>query len=407
MKVAYILPTLQKPSGWWTLCAGLLHHIKPLVEPVIYVPQENASSLQAIRAEFPETTIYSLPTTQQYSLANVRGWRKLLATYQAINISRYPKIDLVHSLEAYPTGLVGHWLARKLGKPHMLTANGTYSVIWALPMGGTLPRSWLPNLDRWAYGRILQATRMVCPISQGTARLMHQYFDNPLSQTVVRPILPGNDYIKLVPQEQALNHSQPPIPTLLSVGDVKSRKGQHISLAAFELLKTQLPQARYWIAGNYSPEGEYYQQLQRFIAEKQLDDVTFLGKISSAELSRCYEQASLFILTPQQDGLHFEGFGLVYLEAGAYGLPVVATRSGGVPDAVKDGETGLLADSGDVEGIADALLRLLTDPELAIRIGRANRLWAEKLTWDSCASQLYNTYQEVLGRSERGSVLPI
>lgn len=113
------------------------------------------------------------------------------------------------------------------------------------------------------------------------------------------------------------------------------------------------------------------------------------------------------LLTPQQDGLHSEGFGLVYLKAGAYGLPVVATRSGGVTDAVKDGETGLLADSGDVVSIADAVLRLLTEPELATRMGRANRLWAEKLTWERNASQQYKAYREVFGRAERGSVLPL
>jgi glycosyltransferase involved in cell wall biosynthesis len=391
MKVAYILPTLQEPSGWWTLCTSLLHHIHPLVEPIVYAPQE---SINAIRAEFPVMTIHSLPTTQQNSLATLRGWIKLLAAYWTIMQSHTPNLDLVHSLEAYPTGLVGDWLARKLKKPHILTAHGTYSVIWSSP------GPWRSSLDRRAYQHVLESARMVCPVSRGTARIMEQHFSKALSHTVMKPILPGNDFTILVSKEQVLKRSQPPIPTLLSVGDVKSRKGQHVSLAAFARLKEQLPQARYWIAGQYTPEGEYYQQLQRFIAEKQLQNVSFLGKISPTDLRKYYEQASLFILTPQQDGLHFEGFGLVYLEAGAYGLPVVATRSGGVPDAVKDGETGLLADSGDVEGIANALLRLLTEPELAIQMARANRLWAETLTWERYVHQQLAAYQEVLGMDD-------
>jgi len=391
MKVAYVLPTLQKPSGWWTLCTGLLRHIHSLVEPVVFAPHESVAwSKAALQAEFPGMPIYSLPTTQQNSWATLRGWIKLLATYWAIRRDHLPEFDLVHSLETYPTGLVGHWLARKRGKPHILTAHGTYSVIWASP------GSWLSNLDRRSYRQVLQAASLVCPVSHGTARLMQQHFGNALSHTLVKPILPGNDFTKLVPQDQALNRLQPPIPTLLSVGDVKLRKGQHVSLAAFARLKTQFPRARYWIAGQYAPQGAYYQQLQRFISQNQLQDVTFLGKIMAADLQERFEQASLFILTPQQDGLHYEGFGLVYLEAGAYGLPVVATRIGGVPDAVKDGETGLLVDPGDVAGVADALLRLLTEPDLAIQMGRANRLWAEKLTWERYARQQFEAYQEVL-----------
>jgi glycosyltransferase involved in cell wall biosynthesis len=94
--------------------------------------------------------------------------------------------------------------------------------------------------------------------------------------------------------------------------------------------------------------------------------------------------------------LNFEGFGLVYLEAGAYGLPVVATRSGGVPEAVKDGETGLLADEEDVEGVAQAIRTILADPGLASRLGKANRLWSEDLTWERSAKQYLQVYSSVL-----------
>jgi glycosyltransferase involved in cell wall biosynthesis len=118
--------------------------------------------------------------------------------------------------------------------------------------------------------------------------------------------------------------------------------------------------------------------------------------VPERELGELYRQASVFVLTPQEEGLNFEGFGLVYLEAGAYGLPVVATRSGGVPDAVKDGITGFLAEEGDIQGTAEGIIRLLSDPELNRRMGRANREWAETLSWERCAAEQFRMYQEVV-----------
>ena len=116
-------------------------------------------------------------------------------------------------------------------------------------------------------------------------------------------------------------------------------------------------------------------------------------------MHRRYQGASVFILTPQHEGLNFEGFGLVYLEAGAYGLPVIATRSGGVADAVEDGKTGYLCEHEDVDGIADSVLRLLNDPDRSREMGRANRFWAETLTWERNAEEQFRAYQSILGDS--------
>ena len=382
MKVAYLLPSLKNPSGWRSYSIALIRSLAAQVEPVIFAP---ATFEQETRSLFPGCTVYALPETQEASLSNPAGLRRLLATYSAVASGRFPgDIDLVHSLEAYPTGLVGHWLARRLRRPHVISVPGSYGVVWhAQP------------LDRLVYSRVLKAARLVCPISHGTGRMMQQYFGPALRRTSVKPILIGNDYARRVPRQQAFKRSFPATSTLLSVGDVKPRKGQHASLAAFAQVKAKLPEARYLIAGLIKPN-PYFQQLQDFIAGRGLQDVSFLGAVPDEELQRLYAESSLFVLTPEQSGLQFEGFGLVYLEAGAYGLPVVATRSGGVPDAVKDGETGLLAEPGDIDGIAAAMIRLLSDEELLREMGRANRLWAETLTWERFAGEQLAAYKEVL-----------
>jgi len=214
-------------------------------------------------------------------------------------------------------------------------------------------------------------------------------------RTRIKPILNGNDFWKQVPQSQALNRRIPETPIILSIGDVKPRKGYHISLESYGIVQTSLPAARYLIAGQVR-QNSYYAKLLQMIEDRRLKDVTFLGALPASELSRLYQESSVFLLAPQQEGLQFEGFGLVFLEAGAYGLPVVATRTGGVPEAVQDGTTGLLAEPDDSEGLARALLRLLTEPDLARELGRANRHRAETLTWERNASEQFQAYQEAL-----------
>ena len=382
MKIAYILPYLQKPSGWRSHSISFLSAIRRYVEPVLFVSVKDET---AARNLFPESTIYYLPATQMASFGSRKGMRELVQSYWTIRRNDFPEVDLVHSLEAYPTGLVGNWLARKLGSPHVITTHGTYGVIW-----------YERKTDRLAYERVLKRANMICPVSHGTAQLMQQYFGKALAKTSLRPIPNGNTFYQIVPRQAAIERQPPTLPTLLSVGDIKPRKGQLISLAAFARVKASRPEARYFLIGHYK-QNDYYKQVQRYISEQQLKDVHIMGRISDEELRGYYQTASLFLLTPQQDGLKFEGFGLVYLEAGAYGLPVVGTRSGGVAEAVKDGETGFLAEPDNVDGIAAAILRLLDDQELAGRMGRANRLWAETLTWERNAQEQMKAYHEVLG----------
>jgi glycosyltransferase involved in cell wall biosynthesis len=124
--------------------------------------------------------------------------------------------------------------------------------------------------------------------------------------------------------------------------------------------------------------------------------VTFLGTVSEEKLQECYRQASVFLLTPQQIGLNFEGVGLVYIEAGAYGLPVVGTRVGGVPDAIRHDLTGFVFEPDDPDGIASSIVRLLTDKKLAAAMGQANRDWAETLTWERFAREQVEVYRALL-----------
>ncbi|MGB9640384.1 MAG: glycosyltransferase family 4 protein [Anaerolineales bacterium] len=384
MRVGYVLASLQNPSGWRTHAISLLHALQPEIQATLFV---SASEVKLAQEEFPQFSIITLPTTQQLFISKPANWGKLWATYQQIKSLALP-LDLIHSLEAYPSGLIGHWISQQLHCPHLLTAHGTYGII-----------AYATLLDRLAYQSVLRKAAMICPVSHATAQRIQQYFKQSLQQTPIQPILNGNDFVQRVPRQQAWQRQLPETPTLLSVGDVKARKGQHISLQVFARLQEMLPDIRYHIVGK-CPDNPYTRQLKHFVEERGLRNVTFYGAISDEELAEQYRQASLFILTPQEgqaaERWHFEGFGLVYLEAGAYGVPVIASRSGGVSDAVKDGETGFILDPDDIEGMVQASLRLLGDVQLNQQMGRANRAYAETRTWQRCAEEYLQVYRRVV-----------
>jgi phosphatidylinositol alpha-1,6-mannosyltransferase len=109
------------------------------------------------------------------------------------------------------------------------------------------------------------------------------------------------------------------------------------------------------------------------------DEVVFTGSVPWEELPAHYAAGDVFAMPcrTRGGGLDVEGLGIVYLEASATGLPVVAGDSGGAPDAVRDGETGYVVGGRDIDAIADRVATVLADPDLARRLGAAGRAWVE------------------------------
>lgn len=383
MNVAYLVPPLNQPGGWRSYALGFLNAVSRHVTPILFVAREDAASAEQL---FPRFLRIPLPAVQfAFQNGSRRALPRMAASLSAIlRHNGAPAVDLVHSLEAYPAGLFGDWLARKTRRPHLVTAHGTYGVLAA--------RS---RLHQALYGGVLRRAAALCPVSPFTGEIIRAHFPQAVAGTLIRPILNGNDFYQTIPRETALCRQPAAVPTILSVGAVKPRKGYHVSLAAFARLKQTLPEARYWIVGALD-QRRYVDELKAGLAASGVDGVHWFGKASDEQLHTCYREASVFLLAPQQVGLHFEGFGLVYLEAGAYGLPAVGTRSGGVPSAIRDGETGLVVDPEDVEALAAALEKLLTDVKLNRQMGLANRRWAETLTWEKNAGEHAELYREIL-----------
>lgn len=174
-------------------------------------------------------------------------------------------------------------------------------------------------------------------------------------------------------------------PIILSVARLVNHKGHDTLISAMPAILERVPEAVLVIVGDGS-EGP---RLRALVKQMHLQaSVIFTGKVSNDELLAWYRTADLYILANRTiEGGDAEGFGLVFLEAGACGLPVIGGRVGGVPDAIRDGETGFLIDGRSTTEIAEACLRLLLDHELRATMGCNGRAHALRNSWQQQASK--------------------
>src|SRR5262249_43637014 len=131
-------------------------------------------------------------------------------------------------------------------------------------------------------------------------------------------------------------------PIIVGVGALKERKGYHVALRAMARLRERFPNLRYYLLGDAS-DRKYVERLRRDIAQLGLQHQAIItGAVSDRKLRAFYRRSDLFLLTPVNVGSSFEGFGIAYLEAGAFGKPVVGSLGCGAEEAIEDGITGLL-----------------------------------------------------------------
>jgi glycosyltransferase involved in cell wall biosynthesis len=121
----------------------------------------------------------------------------------------------------------------------------------------------------------------------------------------------------------------------------------------------------------------------------------YLGEVVPDSLAATYERCDVFAMTSRSLPTSVEGFGIAYLEAGVHGKPVVGYRSGGVAEAVVDGETGLLVTEGDIAGLANACQRLATDAALRKRLGENGRQHAARFNWDETARIILSSMEGI------------
>ena len=175
---------------------------------------------------------------------------------------------------------------------------------------------------------------------------------------------------------------------IVTVARLTHRKGHHLTLSALSALPDDLRQRITWLVIGPDGEADHVAALRRQVNAVDVD-VRLLGALPNEDIRDIYGAADMFCLTglPESSG-RVEGFGLVYLEAAASGLPSVATAVGGVPDAVLADETGILVPP-DVESISNAVANLARDEELRAILGAGASVHARNLSWERCAAATY------------------
>ncbi len=299
------------------------------------------------------------------------------------------------ALHAQWTTAPGSLMARRAGRPRrvFLAAHGRELLL--------RPAARLPPAQRLydaARRRVLQGVDGIFAVSRYTAGLARELGVDPGRVHVVpngvdadRFDLPDADARALRFRQR---HGLEGRPIFVTVARLMPHKGIDVGIAALPALRRRVPTATYVVVGS-GPDQPRLEALARDLGVA--DHVRLLGRCSDEEVVDALLAADAFALLSREDPPNVEGFGLVLLEAGACGTPVVGARSGGIPDAIADGDSGLLVPADDPEASADALARLLSDPALARRMGDGGRRRARgALSWDRAARAIYETMQASL-----------
>ena len=240
-------------------------------------------------------------------------------------------------------------------------------------------------IRRRLAGRLIRHASRVSTLSNYTQELLLSHFPEAADKIFLTPGALRSDFAVVPPKPVTTKKKI----VVLTVGRLHPRKGQLFTLEALQMLPPAVrARVEYWVVGGQS-KGNYEATLRTTAAKSPDLSVRFFGNIPDEELSALYDRADIFAMTSINHGLSVEGFGLVYLEAAAHGLPVVAHDVGGVSEAVVDDVTGLIVPPHRPAQLAAAFEKLIHDAPLRHRLGFAGRDWAARNCWKESAEALF------------------
>jgi phosphatidylinositol alpha-1,6-mannosyltransferase len=294
---------------------------------------------------------------------------------QARVIARAEGCDSVWFGASAPLGLLASGLRRSGVSRFVATTHG-HEVGWAM----------LP-VARQVLRRIGTSVDVVTYLGEYTRRRLAPAFGRGVR---MEQLAPGVDTEMFRPDVESARGrlGLADRPVVVCVSRLVARKGQDTLIRALPSIRQRVPDVALLLVG----EGPYRATLERLVRENGVErDVVITGSVPWSELPSHYAAGDVFAMPcrTRHGGIDVEGLGVVYLEAAATGLPVVAGNSGGAPDAVLDGESGDVVDGTSVAAVGDAVAGLLGDPPRAQTMGTKGRAWVEDhWRWDGIAARL-------------------
>jgi phosphatidylinositol alpha-1,6-mannosyltransferase len=289
-----------------------------------------------------------------------------------------------HCGRAVPEGIAATIARRFYGGPRL--------VCWA--HGEELDYVEHSRELRWLQAKVHHSASAIFANSRNTARKLSALGVPAAKITVVYPGVDARRFSetgcgrklreRLAPNGEIL---------LLTVGRLQRRKGHDLVVRTLELLKGDFPEMRYVVVG----DGEEQDRLQQLAGQLGLRDrIEFVGAVAPDQLPAYYAAADIFVHPNRVDAGEAEGFGIVFLEAAAAGLPTIGGNNGGVPEAIEPGTTGMLVETDDLSELAAAVRTLAMSDSLRRRMGDAGRARVRRqFTWDQSAATVAAVQHEL------------
>ena len=330
-----------------------------------------------------DTSEYDQQWFKKFGVQVIRDRSKILlpslrVAKRAKEIAQMHNIEVVVFGAAAPLALMAPKL-RKAGVKKIIALTHGHEVWWA--------RIFPFNL---AMRRIGNSVDHLTYLGEFTRQAISRSLSQKSIDSMVK-IAPGIDTFHFSPQADATQRRTElgleSKKIIISVGRLVHRKGQDKLIQAFPTIVREIPNAHLLIVG----EGPYRAHLEKLVEKLSLKaNVTFVGRIFYNNLPSYLSASDVFVMPSRSRffGLEVEGLGIVYLEASACAIPVVAGVSGGAPDAVQEGITGLCVDGTNIGQIAEAVIHICSDSKRATKMGLAGRNWViEQWQWEIWSKQ--------------------
>lgn len=336
----------------------------------VYAPRWKGADVFDRAAHDAGYRVVRHPTTLMLPVPTVDArMRRLIAEHD---------IDTVWFGAAAPLALLAP-RARQAGATRVLASTHGHEVGWSM----------LP-VARSVLRRIGDSTDVVTFVSRYTRSRFAPAFGPGAS---LEYLPPGVDSERFRPDPAARaelrkRYGLGERPTVVCLSRLVPRKGQDMLIKALPSIRRRVDGAALVIVGG----GPYLETLRKLAQDGGVTDhVTFTGGVPGDELPAHHALADVFAMPcrTRGSGMDVEGLGIVYLEASATGVPVIAGRSGGAPEAVQHNKTGLVVDGTSVDEVAEAVIELLTDRDRAAAMGAAGRAWVTaEWRWDTLTARL-------------------
>jgi phosphatidyl-myo-inositol dimannoside synthase len=321
---------------------------------------------EAVDPDIPQAVDrVAVPARRLRTITGLIRW-----TARANALARSQKPGFVWCGELKPAAYPARWLVARHGLPYgILVHNSTELLLLQ-------EKSRRSRFKRRIARALLERAAVVVANSRWTGALAQEVLAShglPALAADVRIVPLGTDPEHFRPVDSSAVRAKYGLDDgvwLLTVARVHRVKGIDTVIKALPAIRAAFPRARYAVAG----AGPYRAEFEQLATSLGLGDaVRFLGPVGTDDLPGLYSAATLYVGASRRERDLNEGFGIAFVEASACGLAIVGGRTGGVPEAVKDGETGLLIEPDEPRAVADGVCRLLGDTPLRERMGAAGR----------------------------------